>query len=155
MNIRGLSEKDIPAISFISKQLYPKWFDENALRNIPMDAQIGKTFVAEINEKVRGFIVISSLEGKAWINWMAVEPEYQGQGVGTALLNEAERLLLGLGMKDFRVDTVVEQFPDDNSYDLTIKFYKRNGFMVEKKHSQQLAGEFKYRRGVLHKRLSR
>jgi len=153
MIIRLFNPQDLSAIKSIASDLHPKWFDEFALKNIPIDAILGKTFIAEKNSEVLGFLILSSLEGKVWINWMGVEPTHHGQNIGTKLLIYAENLLEKLGVQELRVDTVVEQKPADGSYDQTINFYLKNGFLILKKRKQKTFEQFVYRRGILSKNI--
>ncbi|QQS39099.1 GNAT family N-acetyltransferase [Candidatus Woesebacteria bacterium] len=153
MIIRPFQTSDLLQISEIVASLHPKWFDNNAVVNIPIDAQLGRSFVAQDNKKIKGFIILSSLEGKVWINWIGVDLSFQGQLFGTNLLKHAENILKDLGVKELRVDTVIEQLPADGSYDKTIRFYLKNGFKVVKKYKQRTFNEFVYRRGVMLKKL--
>jgi GNAT superfamily N-acetyltransferase len=154
MDIVEFSLQDLFNIKNIVSDLHPRWFDAKAVKNIPIDAQLGKTFVAKDDGKVIGFIVIASLEGVTWINWMAVDLAHQGQLVGTKLLEHAEHYLLGLGIIQFHVDTVVEQSPADGSYDKTIQFYIKHGFILKKRGQEQKQQNFSFRRGVLVKNLA-
>ena len=153
MVIRPLQPDDLPHIKNIALALHPKWFDTNAMIHIPIDAQLGKSFVAEDQNTICGFIILSSLEGVVWINWMGVDPEYQGQLIGTNLLTYIENVLTKLGVKELRINTVVEQVPKDGTYDRTVQFYLKNGFAIVKKEEQQTFHEFVFRRGILLKRL--
>ena len=153
MIIRPYQSGDLIHIKSIVKKLHPQWFDENALKNIPIDAQLGKTYIAEENSEIRGFIIISSLEGTVWINWIGVDPQYHGISIGTQLLEHTEKKLRELGVKKIRVDTVVEQSPADGTYDKTLQFYLKNRFKLIEKKEQQKFKEFTFRRGVLLKML--
>lgn len=153
MIIRLFEIKDLSQIKSLISSLHPKWFDHNALNHIPIDIQLGTTYIAEENAKVRGFIAIASLEGVVWINWMGVDPQYHGHKIGTQLLLFVEKKLKDLGAKDVRVDTVIEQSPADGTYDKTVQFYLKNGFKVIKKHQIQTFKEFTYRRGILLKEI--
>ena len=53
MIIRPYQSGDLIHIKSIVKKLHPQWFDENALKNIPIDAQLGKTYVAEENSELK------------------------------------------------------------------------------------------------------
>lgn len=153
MNIRSFESHDPLQITQIINKLHPEWFDNNALKNIPIDMMLGKTYVAVENAIIQGFIVISSLEGMVWINWLGVDPEYHGQGIGTKLLKIAEEELKKIGVAELRVDTVIEQTPADGTYDKTIQFYLKNDFIIIEKKEQQRHKEFIYRRGILKKDL--
>lgn len=153
MLIRSFNSNDIFQIDEIIHSLHPKWFDEKALKNIPVDVQLGITFVAEHYAKIAGFINISSLEGKTWINWMGVNKINHGKGVGTELLIYAENKLRQIGVVELHVDTVVEQTPADGSYDKTVRFYIKNGYEIIERREIKHFENFIYRRGVLRKHL--
>lgn len=153
MNIRSFDSEDISKIKLLIAKLHPGWFDKNALKNIPIDIQLGKSFVAEENSVINGFIVISSLEGVVWINWMGVDPRFHRKNIGSQLLEYVENILRKLGVKALNIDTVVEQTPLDGTYDQTIQFYLKKGFKIVEKKEQQKHNEFIYRRGILRKNL--
>ena len=143
MVIRPYRADDLAPLEQIVHKLHPKWFDANALINIPIDIQLGNSFVAEDSNEVKGFIVISSLEGVVWINWLAVDPQYHGKSIGTELLKHVEEKLKQLGVHELRVDTVVEQSPPDGTYDKTIQFYLKHGFRLIEKKEQKKYKDFK------------
>ena len=72
MKIRKLKVEDLKSIKKIIKELHPRWFDKKALRNIPIDVQLQKCFVAEEKNKAIGFITIYSKDGEAELGWMGV-----------------------------------------------------------------------------------
>ena len=112
---------------------------------------MGKCFIAENDDKILGFISIYSQDAKAQISWIAVAQEFHNEGIGTALLNETEKVLKNLGVKTLRVKTVVKQNPPDGSYDLTMRFYKSRGFKIDKKYPQKKHKHYTYNMGILKK----
>jgi ribosomal protein S18 acetylase RimI-like enzyme len=55
--------------------------------------------VAEVDGSVAG-AVLGAWDGRrGWVYHLAVRPDYQGQGIGAALLAEVERRLVGLGCR--------------------------------------------------------
>jgi len=68
--------------------------------------------VAQSGDKVVGFCSYKD----NWLNHLYVSPEYQGKGVGTALLNDAKTHNSELRLWVFQKNTKA------------IDFYKRNGF---------------------------
>lgn len=66
--------------------------------------------------------VMAGYEGhRGWINYLAVAPEYQGQGFGRALMDAAETRLRSLGCP--KINLLVR---DSNT--AVIDFYERLGF---------------------------
>lgn len=153
MLIRKFETKDLARINEIAKQLHPKWFDDNALASIPIDVKVNLAYVLEEESQIQGFIVASSKDGVGWINWLAVDLLWHGKGVGTSLLTKIEEELKSTGVKSLKVETVVEQSPGDGSYDMTIRFYLKNGFVVVEKGNEETFEEFTFKKGVLEKSL--
>ena len=57
------------------------------------------------------------------IRWVYVLPEYQKQGIGTALVFHIERLAREMGLKKTRLVT-------DNNEEWAIRFYKKLGYIL-------------------------
>lgn len=151
MLIRKFKRSDLSQIKNVSELLHPKWFDNNALRHIPIDSQVNNCFVAEVENKILGFITFSSQDGEARINWFGVNPDEHRKRIGSKLLAKVETFVKKIGINKIIVETVVEQNPSDGSYDKTIKFYDKNGFKIRKKYSQEKFNEFTYSKGILEK----
>jgi len=151
MLIRKFKKSDLNHIKNISKLLYPKWFDNNALKHIPIDSQVNNCFVAEVANKILGFITFSSQDGEARINWFGISPNEHRKGIGSKLLEKVETFVKKIGINKIIVETVVEQNPSDGSYDKTIKFYYNNGFRIRKKYPQERFKEFTYSKGIIEK----
>ena len=154
MNIREFKDIDLPQIRRIVQSLHPKWFDDQAVKNIPFDIYFQKTFVAEMDGKAVGFICIRSQDRNPYIGWMGVDINHHRSGIGKALLTHAQKYIVAKGAKFLRVRTVVEQQPNDGSYDLTVQFYISNGFEVEKMEEEQTFEKYKYRMGTMVKRIN-
>jgi GNAT superfamily N-acetyltransferase len=75
---------------------------ENQSKKLYVD---GKIFVAEINKKVVGIIGYWRLEHHpkwvAWMDWFAVDKEYQNRGIGSRLLLHMIKNLLRADLKCF------------------------------------------------------
>jgi ribosomal protein S18 acetylase RimI-like enzyme len=152
-NIRSFEPSDLSAIKAIVAALHPRWFDDHALENMPKDVQLGKTFMAVSSEQIVGFINLTAFEGKAYINWLGVDPKFHRQKIGTQLLIKAQEHCLSLGYTTLRAKTVVHQDPPDNTYDLTLKFYVTHSFIIEKTFKTQTFEHFTYNKGILTKDL--
>jgi ribosomal protein S18 acetylase RimI-like enzyme len=152
-NIRSFEPSDLTAIKAIVTALHPSWFDDHALENIPKDVQLGETYVAEFRDQLVGFINLTAFEGKAYINWLGVDPNFHRQKIGTQLLIKAQEHCLSLSYSTLHAKTVVHQDPPDNTYDLTLKFYIAHSFTVEKTFKTQTFEHFTYNKGVLTKEL--
>jgi GNAT superfamily N-acetyltransferase len=84
-------------------------------------------FVWRLGEQVVGLVglhhTIWGPEENVWLAWFAVDPDYQGQGLGLKLLSEVERLAEHLGFAKLMVETY--EHPD---FDRARRFYERNRF---------------------------
>jgi len=149
MEIRNFHPHDLSEIKRIVGSLHPKWFDDQAVINIPIDVPFQKTFVAIDNNQVVGFICIRSQDGMPYLGWVGVKVNLHNKGIGRALMQRAEDEILKAGAYSLRVETVVEQNPKDGSYDQTIKFYETCGFKVETKSELKQFEKFAYRMGTM------
>jgi len=50
-------------------------------------------------DRLIGSVIGTSDGRKGWINRLAVDPDYRGQGLGLRLIKECESFLFGLGLK--------------------------------------------------------
>ncbi len=69
---------------------------------------------------------IACTEGSYDLYWIVVHKDYQGQGVGRALLKEAEQRIAAVGGRGIYVETASRP-----QYAPTHHFYKKNGYQVE------------------------
>lgn len=80
--------------------------------------------VAEANGTIVGTVMAGYEGHRGWINYLAVAPESRRQGLGRALLAEAERLLLAAGCPKINL-----QVRTGNAEALA--FYARCGYAVD------------------------
>lgn len=80
--------------------------------------------VAEANGIVVGTVMVGYDGHRGWINYLGVDPECQRQGVGRALMAEAERLLRAEGCPKINLQI-------RNSNIGAIEFYRRIGYAVD------------------------
>ncbi|MBN2465301.1 GNAT family N-acetyltransferase [candidate division WOR-3 bacterium] len=87
-----------------------------------------ETWVAEEDGRVAGFITLEERSPvTAEIHVMAARPEFHGKGLGRALVEHAERLLVERGYEFFEVKTLAPSLPNVE-YERTRGFYARMGF---------------------------
>jgi len=80
--------------------------------------------VAELNGQIAG-TVMGGYEGhRGWINYLAVAPGYQGQGVGRALMETIEGKLLALGCPKINLQV-------RKSNTAVIQFYGHLGYHID------------------------
>ena len=83
-------------------------------------------FVSVLDNKVVGTIMAGYDGHRGWIYSMAVDPDVGRKGIGSALLEHAEKVLRKLGCPKINL-----QIMPDNSE--VVEFYEKNGFKVEEK----------------------
>ena len=78
--------------------------------------------------EIDGAIVATAMAGydghRGWINYLGVDPDRQNQGLGRAMMAEAERLLRAAGCPKINL-----QVRSSNSQ--AIEFYRQIGFAVD------------------------
>lgn len=100
MEIRLATNSDLKAVKNITQQtiaeIYPHFYPKGAVdffmklhceKNILDDIMMGKTYLAICNTECVGTITINGSE----ISRLFVLPVYQGKGIGTTLMDFAER----------------------------------------------------------------
>ncbi len=75
----------------------------------------------ELNEEIRGLVLLSHDERKGWINRLAVDPKFQRQGIASQLLQASEKYFLELG-----IEIYVALVEADNP--TSINCFEKNGF---------------------------
>lgn len=107
----------------------PRWFGiEEALLMYVADSAAKPTFAAEIDGQLVGFITLTQHFPEAWdVHCIAVAAGNRNGGVGTALLERAERYAAEQGARFLQVKTVAHTSPSPE-YAETRKFYEAKGF---------------------------
>jgi ribosomal protein S18 acetylase RimI-like enzyme len=107
----------------------PEWFGiEEANRQYTRDIEQLPTLLASCEGETVGFLTLREhSEYAAEIHVMGVKPERHRQGVGRALVEEAERQLSQRGFEYLQVKTLSAIHPDRN-YARTRAFYQAMGF---------------------------
>ena len=156
--IREFMTYDSDGINRVIKSLHPTWFDNEALKNIPIDIHFQKCFVAEYKAHVIGFISFFSSHGRVEINWIGVKHNFHRIGIGRKLVSRVEEKCINFGINSLYVETVGWCTPKNKlynkSYGKTIEFYKAIGFEVEKKGVIIEEMGYKYRIDTFKKEIS-
>jgi len=79
--------------------------------------------IADHDGELVGLLSIVVRDGEAAIVFMSVYPEYQGTGVGSALLKAADDLAAARGLQFLRAATTNDDIP-------LLYFYQRHGFII-------------------------
>ncbi len=88
------------------------------------DILAGKNLVAEVNDGLAGLLSLAIDRGTAVVVLLSVYPEYQGLGLGTALLHSAVAWARQTGLPSIRVGVSNDDIP-------LLYFYQRQGFVID------------------------
>ena len=121
--IRNMELKDIEEIKEIDKLC----FKVNAKRTIEgirgyIEKSNYSSIVYEVNNRVVGFNFIHSWGSFAWFGPFGVHPEYQGKGIGKAIINHTIKIL----KEDYKVSTIGLNTMPESQYN--VGFYMNLGF---------------------------
>ena len=95
-----------------------------------MDIKIHPGFLAEVDDKIVGFITYSSEDGAIKITWLGVSLKLHRKGVGTALIKKIENIASGLSVDKITVETLSEK-EDWKPHEQTRAFYIKHGYKLE------------------------
>jgi ribosomal protein S18 acetylase RimI-like enzyme len=107
----------------------PTWFGIPAsVEDYIATADRSPTVIASFGDEEVGLLtLVSHSRYAAEVYVMAVLPEFHRQGIGRALLEHAEGMLVADGVEFLQVKTLASSKPDDG-YDKTRAFYLAYGF---------------------------
>jgi GNAT superfamily N-acetyltransferase len=132
VSIRPLAPGEADACEQLLRSL-PEWFGiERAIIEYRRALDVLETFVGQIDGELAGFLALERHSPHAAeIHVMAVSRPLQARGIGSALLEHAERRLLSESVEYLEVKTLGPSRPDAN-YERTRKFYLARGFRAIK-----------------------
>jgi ribosomal-protein-alanine N-acetyltransferase len=126
LKIRAYNPKDKPKLLDILKLNVPHYFAESEIDdfNNYLEKEVEKYYVAELDHQIigAGGINFEEHHKTAKISWDFIHPDFQGIGVGGALLRH--RLDLLKSMEELEKITV-------RTSQLAYKFYEKNGFVLK------------------------
>lgn len=109
--IRRAVATDLAGIREIVERAYGPYVQRVGRRPAPMDDDYARklrsaeVFVAEADDRIRGVIVLLEHDDHLFVENVAVDPEYQGAGIGRALLAYAERFAADHDLPELRLYT--------------------------------------------------
>ena len=140
--IRAATAEDAAAIAAIVERAYAAYVPRIGRRPAPMDADHageiarGEAFVLEREDAVAGVIVLVSGDDHLVIENVAVDPDSQGLGLGTQLLEFADAVARERGLGEVRLYTH-ERMTEN------IALYRRRGFReIERRRERGFARVF-------------
>jgi len=131
---------DLPAVFALGERLftaqklptlYRTWDEYELLTAYASDGDF--CLVGEVDGKVVGFALGTIMEKRrsawsyGWLQWLGVDPEMKGRGVGRRLLNVLTELFIENGARMMLLDT------EADNYD-ALRFFRNHGFGSEIEH---------------------
>ena len=101
------------------QDIYKKWVDNSLNRTFAE-----KVFYIHSEDTINGFVTLQRDGNTAKIGLIAVNPNFQGKGIGTKLLQAAEYYAIKNNMDKMLIPTQKENI-------LACNFYKKNGYSVK------------------------
>jgi ribosomal protein S18 acetylase RimI-like enzyme len=80
--------------------------------------------VLEVGDRLAGTVMAGYDGHRGWVNYLAVDPAYQGQGLGRLLMREAERRLVAAGCPKVNL-----QVRTSNEH--AVAFYRHLGYHID------------------------
>ena len=108
----------------------PRWFGvEAALQAYVDDTQRLPTFSMHAGQDLVGFVTLRPHFTPSWeVHCLAVHADRRGQGLGTQLMQQAERWAVAQGARLMQVKTIADTHPSPE-YAQTRAFYAARGYL--------------------------
>ncbi|NHZ86474.1 MAG: GNAT family acetyltransferase [Planctomycetia bacterium] len=125
-NIRGYRESDQKEIIQLWEEcgLVVPWNDPQRDIERKQTVQSELFLIGLINEKIIATAMVGYEGHRGWVNYLAVKPNFQRQGIGKRMMEEAEHRLLILGCPKLQVQI-------RNTNVGVIKFYRNLGYLQD------------------------
>jgi ribosomal protein S18 acetylase RimI-like enzyme len=131
LEVRTYRDSDRPAVVALWNTVFGyegAYNDPDVSIRRKLDAQPDLLFVADLADEVVGTIMAGYDGHRGWIYSVAVSPNHRRRGIGSALMQRAERALTELGAPKINL-----QVRSNNS--AVVPFYQSLGFRVEERIS--------------------
>ena len=122
--VLGIITRNDEADEEVARRFFKDYFSKAS-----DDPRRGSHFVVESDEELFavGGYMVSEDTGEFWVGFLFVDPYYQGQRLGTTLLEKISTEVMALGGERLLVTVGEEDIPAQ-----TVRFYEVNGFeMIE------------------------
>jgi ribosomal protein S18 acetylase RimI-like enzyme len=114
----------------LTRQAYAPWVERVGREPLPMTADYEAAVrdhliaLAHCGDELCALVEMVVEPGCLLIENLAVSPDHQGNGLGTALLRHAEKQAENLGLSSVRLYT-------NRAFGSNVAFYERHGFTIE------------------------
>jgi ribosomal-protein-alanine N-acetyltransferase len=99
LTIRKMTVEDVPAVVDLDQKSFSLPWPERSFRFEITDNPVSRCWVAELDGKVVGMIVVWLIVDEAHVATLATHPEFRRQGIGQRLLSHALRDLIQEGAR--------------------------------------------------------
>ncbi|TPM40476.1 GNAT family N-acetyltransferase [Mesorhizobium sp. B2-3-4] len=123
---------DAEAIAEMVRAAYARWIPVIGREPRPMTVDYHKALndndftLAYLGDNLAGLIETIAHGDHLWIENVAVEPQYQGRGIGGALLRHAEEKALAAGLREMRLLT-------NESFATNVVLYEKLGYVTDRR----------------------
>ncbi|GFP28282.1 [ribosomal protein S18]-alanine N-acetyltransferase [Candidatus Hakubella thermalkaliphila] len=110
--LRPFQDEDQEELLLLDNRSFDQfwWMDEQSLKDIIDSQEVSFFYVAGESRKLRGYILISFERDYAHLSRIAVDPEYQGRGIASALLDRGIQFLRRRGVRSISVSTQANNY---------------------------------------------
>ncbi|GAC1663100.1 MAG: hypothetical protein NVS9B4_17510 [Candidatus Acidiferrum sp.] len=124
-NLRSYEPRDFPALHRLDLACFPRGiaYSKTTLRYF-LTIPSADCVVAEVDEKIAGFIVSEENIPLAHIITLDVDEQYRRCGLGSGLLKRLEANAEERGVRSVLLETAVEN-------EAAVAFWKRHGYVIE------------------------
>lgn len=122
MKITKFEQSDFDALENFKSKAWPVADQEHYSENKPKFFREEFTLVAKESERIMGYITVICDSGVAQIEPLMIDPEKKGQGMGSELLLEAEKVAKEIGIHKLWLETGKDWKAKD--------FYLKNGYSI-------------------------
>jgi ribosomal-protein-alanine N-acetyltransferase len=116
ITLRKMTAEDIPAVIELDQKSFSLPWPERSFRFEVMDNPASRCWVAELDGKVVGMIVVWLIVEEAHVATLATHPDFRRQGIGKQLLSYALRHLLEEGAKSSFLEVRESNFAAQEMY---------------------------------------
>ena len=121
LKIRYMEKRDVDQVMEIEKEVYTSPWSRNAYELELSQNKLAQYYVAELDGKIVGIVGLWFIIGETHITTIAVDPDYQSQGIGSKLMEKGIREAIQMGSTAMTLEVRVSNTPAQN-------LYKKYGF---------------------------
>lgn len=116
LRIRKMTLDDVPTVLDLDQKSFSLPWPERSFRFELTDNPASRCWVAELDGKIVGMIVVWLIVDEAHVATLATHPEYRRQGIGRRLLAHALRHMIGDGARSSFLEVRASNFPAQEMY---------------------------------------